>query len=182
MESAFGESAVRIYDFEVTGRMRQMGINQQLFGREEFSPAPLRSGCAATLYASGADPADIRRLGRWGDSIYMRYIWCDNVLLQHPVMHLGKHTTLSRNLRAPQKGNRKVQLNTEGGLRNCGSIRTATPSSYDEQKVRDQNDVVGRFSEIRDPLILEKESVESGKTVCGGIGDHYCVQSTRFKK
>ena len=50
---------------------------------DEFHPHSLRAGCATTLYAAGADPVDIQRWGRWQSSIYMRYIWYDNMRLHH---------------------------------------------------------------------------------------------------
>ena len=48
-----------------------------------LSPHSSSAGCAKTLYSAGVNPEDIQRWGRWKGSIYMRYIWRDNLRFRH---------------------------------------------------------------------------------------------------
>ena len=75
---------------------------------KRFSTHSLRAGCAATLYAAGVDPVDIQSWGRWKSGIYMRYIWHDNVRLQHLSKALTSTTKLMEHLKVEVSSARKV--------------------------------------------------------------------------
>ena len=102
----------------------------------------LRAGCATTLYAAGVDPIDIQRWGRWKSSIYMRYIWHDNLRLHHLSEALTAPTSLTSHLKVDAGRERKVNFDEEfraGGasrrgcsndsMRNAGRSRFSAPRS-----------------------------------------------------
>ena len=70
----------------------------------------LRAGCATTLYSAGIDPIDIQRWGRRKSSIYMRYIWHDNLRLHHLSTALTAPTQLTNHLKVDLATERKVNF------------------------------------------------------------------------
>ena len=77
---------------------------------KRFPTHSMRAGRAPTLYAAGIDPIDIQRWGRWKSAIYTRYIWHDNLRLQHISEALTSTTKLAEHLRVDTEMSRRVNF------------------------------------------------------------------------
>ena len=71
-----------------------------------------RAGRATAIYANGVGPIDIQRWGRWKSTVYMRYVWRENVRLQTMSFALTRRTNLSDNSLARDQTARKVPFQT----------------------------------------------------------------------
>ena len=100
-------------------------------GAKRFPTHTLRVGCATTLYASGVDPIDIQRWDRRQSAIYMRYIWHDNLRVQHLSQALAANARLAEHLRVDMEMGRRVNFENEirdGG--NGKSNEEITPLAF----------------------------------------------------
>ena len=94
-------------------------------GASWISTHSSRAGCATTLYAAGAGPIDRQRRIRWKSSIYMRYIWRDNLRLRLLSSALTSPTRLSEHLQLDLVLGGKVNFGER--YRNGGASRTSSP-------------------------------------------------------
>ena len=108
---------------------------------EDFSTHSLRAGCATALYSAGDDHADIQRWGRWRPSIYMRYIWHENLRPQHLSLSLVKPTLLMDHLRAQPVADNRAQFANQIEFRHGAKITShhdsdSSPRSHSEPLIR----------------------------------------------